>query len=65
MQVTTDTYGADLKKKDAQKLQKQLKQKADRIVTQEYGDYSIQKKTLEAQREDALSRLQETKQTAA
>lgn len=38
MQVTNDTYGADLKKRDAQKLQKQLEQKADRLVTQEYGD---------------------------
>ena len=65
MQVTNDTYGADLKKRDAQKLQKQLEQKADRLVTQEYGDYSIQKKTLEAQRQDALSHLSETGQTAA
>ena len=65
MQVTNDTYGTDLKKRDAQKLQKQLEQKADRLVTQEYGDYSIQKKTLEAQRQDALSHLSETGQTAA
>jgi len=65
MQVTNDTYGADLKKRDAQKLQKHLEQKADRLVTQEYGDYSIQKKTLEAQRQDALSHLSETGQTAA
>lgn len=65
MQVTNDTYGADLKKRDAQKLQKQLEQKADRLVTQEYGDYSIQKKTLEAQRQDALAHLHESGQTAA
>ena len=43
----------------------QLEQKADRLVTQEYGDYSIQKKTLEAQRQDALAHLSETGQTAA
>lgn len=65
MQATNDAYGADLKKKDAQKLQKQLEQKADRLVTQEYGDYSIQKKTLEAERQDALAHLHETGQTAA
>lgn len=65
MQVTNDTYGDDLKKRDVQKLQKQLEQKADRLVTQEYGGYSIQKKTLEAQRQDALSHLNETGQTAA
>ena len=65
MQVTNDTYGADLKKRDAQKLQKQLEQKANRLVTQEYGDYSIQKKTLETERQDALAHLHETGQTAA
>ena len=65
MQVTNDTYGADLKKRNAQKLQKQLEQKADRLVTQEYGDYSIQKKTLETERQDALAHLNETGQTAA
>ena len=64
MQVTNDTYGADLKKRDAQKLQKQLEQKANRLVTQEYGDYSIQKKTLETERQDALAHLHETGQTA-
>lgn len=54
-----------MKKRDAQKLQKQLEQKADRLVTQEYGDYSIQKKTLETQRQDALAHLHETGQTTA
>lgn len=44
---------------EEEKLQKQLEQKADRLVTQEYGDYSIQKKTLEVQRQDALSHLSE------
>ena len=65
MQVTNDTYGADLKKRDAQKLQKQLEQKTERLVTQEYGDFSIQKKTLETERQDALAHLHETGQTAA
>lgn len=65
MQVTNDTYGADLKKRDAQKLQKHLEQKANRLVTQEYGDYSIQKKTLETERQDALAHIHETGQTAA
>ena len=45
MQVTNDNYGANLKAKDSEKLKKQLEQKADKIVTQEYGNYSIQKKT--------------------
>ena len=65
MQATNDAYGADLKKREAQKLRKQLEQKAERLVTQEYGDYSIQKKTLEAERQDALAHLNESGQTAA
>lgn len=65
MQVTNDTYGADLKAKDSKKLKKQLEQKADKLVTQEYGNYSIQKKTLEAERQDVLKHLHETGQSAA
>lgn len=65
MQVTNDTYGGDLKKSDVKKLKKQLEEKADKIVTQEYGDFSIQKKTLEAERQDALSHLHETGQSEA
>ncbi len=65
MQVTNDTYGDDLKKSEAKKLQKQLEQKADKLVSQEYGDYSIKKKTLESQRQEALSNLKQTGQTAA
>ncbi len=63
MQVTNDTYGADLKSKDAKKLQKQLEQKADRLVTQEYCDFTIKKKTLEAERQNALAHIQETGQS--
>ena len=64
MEITSETYSDDLKKRDAQRLQKQLEQKADRLVTQEYGDYSIQRKTLEAERQDALSHLHETGRSA-
>ena len=64
MKITNDTYGSDLKAKETKQLQKQLEQKADRIVTQEYGDYTIKKNTLAAERQDALSRLHETGKTA-
>ena len=64
MQVTNENYGADLKSKEAKKLQKTLEQKSDRIITQEYGNYAIQKKTLETQRQDALANLHESGQTA-
>ncbi len=63
MQVTSDTYGSDIRKKDAQKLQRTLEQKAEQMVTQEYGDFAIKKKTLEAERQDALSHLTESGQT--
>jgi len=64
MQATNENYGADLKSKEAKKLQKTLEQKSDRIITQEYGNYAIQKKTLETQRQDALANLHESGQTA-
>ncbi len=50
MQITNDTYGADLKAKETKKLKKQLEQKTDKIVTKEYGDFFIKKKTLEIER---------------
>ena len=65
MQVTNNTYGGELKKSDTKKLKKQLEEKADKIVTQEYGDFSIKKKTLEAERQDALSLIHETGQSEA
>ena len=64
MQVTNENYEADLKSKEAKKLQKTLEQKSDRIITQEYGNYAIQKKTLETQRQDALANLHESGQTS-
>lgn len=63
MQVTNEQYGADLKNKDAKKLQKQLEQKAEKIVTQEVGSFSIQKNTIEAERQDALAHLHESGQS--
>lgn len=65
MQITKDTYSADIEKRDSQKLQKQLEQKADKLVKQEYGDYSIKKKTLENDRQNALANIHETGETAA
>lgn len=63
MQVTNEQYGTDLKNKDAKKLQKQLEQKAEKIVTQEVGSFSIQKNTIEAERQDALAHLHESGQS--
>ena len=64
MQVTNDHYGADLKSKDAKKLQKQLEQKAEKVVTKEVGSFSIQKNTIEAERQVALLNMHETGQSA-
>ncbi len=57
MQATTDTYGEDLKKSEAKQLQKKLERETDRIVTQQHGEYQIQKNEIEQQRQETLSDL--------
>ena len=64
MQRTNEQYGADLKNKDAKKLKKQLEQKADKIITKEVGNFSIQKNTIESERKDALARINELGKSA-
>lgn len=60
MDITAEKYSDDLRAKDAKQLKKQLEQKTDRIIEQEYGTYSIQKNTVEAERRNELARLDET-----
>lgn len=63
MAATNEQYGSDLRAKDAKQLQKQLEQKTDKIVTQEFGDFTIKKNTLEQERQDALAQIPQTGQT--
>lgn len=44
-------------------IQKQLEQKTDNIVTQEFAAYSIEKTKIEAERKDALSSIADTGKT--
>ena len=55
--ITAQKYDSDLKTKDKNDLQKQLEQKAEKIVTQEVSDYTIKKAEIESQRKEALSDL--------
>ena len=61
---TRENYGTDLKKTEVKQIQKQLEQKTEKIVTQELGDYSIQKKKIENERDKALETLHESGKTA-
>lgn len=63
MDIATEKYGDDLKAKDAGRLKKQLEQKTDRLVELEYGNYSIQQKNVETERNKELARLVETGKT--
>lgn len=63
MDVTTQTYGSDLRSKDMKSIQKQLEQKTDHIVTQEFATFSIEKAKIEVERQDALSLIAQTGQT--
>lgn len=64
MTVTNQTYGTELKSKDIKKLQKDLEQKVDRMVTQEIGNYTIKKNTIETDRMKALDGLTWSDKTA-
>ncbi len=63
MNIAAEKYSDDLKAKDTKQLKKQLEQKTDRIIEREYGTYSIQKNTVEAERHNELARLDETGKT--
>jgi len=65
MEVTNSTYGSDLRSRDMKAIQKQLEQKSDQIVTQEFASFSIEKAKIEAERKDALSALSQTGKTEA
>ncbi|MBQ8301194.1 MAG: DEAD/DEAH box helicase family protein, partial [Clostridia bacterium] len=57
MEITSTTYGADLKSREEKAIQKQLEQKTEKIVNQEVSDYTIKKAEIESQRKEALSDL--------
>lgn len=63
MDVTAKKYNDDLKPKDTKQLQKQLEQKTERMINQQFGAYSIEKNTVETERQNELSRLLETGKT--
>lgn len=63
MEITTQAYGSDLRNRDAKTIQKQLEQKTDNIVTQEFAAYSIEKAKIELERNDALSLIADTGKT--
>ncbi len=58
MDITNQTYGADLKSKEAKKLKKDLEQKVDKMITQEIGNFSIEKNNIENNRKEALAKLE-------
>ncbi len=63
MDVTNQTYGADLKPRETKNLKKDLEQQTDRMLTQEIGDYTIKMNTIENDRRNALSNLSSSNKT--
>jgi hypothetical protein len=63
MSATNEQYGSDLRAKDAKQIQKQLEKKTDKIVTEEFGDFTIKRKTIEQERQDALLQIPHTGQS--
>lgn len=65
MDLTSQKYGSDIKPKDEKAIKKQLEQKTEKIVTQEVSDFTIKKREIEKQRNEALSDLIARGQTEA
>lgn len=63
MDVTTQSYGSDLKPRETKNLKKSLEQSVDRMVTQEMGDFNIKKNTIESDRKSALCDLNNSGKT--
>lgn len=63
MEITAKKYGSDIKPKDGKSIQKHLEQKTEKIVTQAVSDFTIKKREIEQQRNEALSNLIERGQT--
>lgn len=64
MDITTQSYDNDIKKRDVNAIRKQLEQKTEKIVTQEVSDFTIKKTEIEKQRDTDLSDLLAVGKTA-
>ena len=60
MEITAKKYGSDIKPKDGKYIQKHLEKKTEKIVTQAVSDFTIKKREIEQQRNEALSNLIES-----
>lgn len=55
LEVAQDHYGSDLRPADKKHLQKKLQAEADRKINRAYGNYEIEKKTIEQEAQDLLN----------
>lgn len=61
--LTAEKYEGDINTRDKTGLQKQLEQKAGKIITQQVSDLTIKKAEIESQRKTELSNLTDTGKT--
>jgi len=54
IQKAKEHYGSDMKRSDEKQLERMLTGDADRRVEKAFGDYNIQQRTIEQERQDAL-----------
>ena len=57
IQKAKEHYGSDMKRSDEKQLERVLSGDADRRVEKVFGDYNIQQRTIERERQDALVKM--------
>ena len=60
LETAKDHYGADMRPSDKKRLERRIETESQRIIDRAYGEYSIEKKKAESER-DALLEMAETK----
>ena len=63
VQKTKEHYGDEMKRSDEKQLARKLSTDADSHIEHVFGDYNIQKKTIEKERKDALAEIAQSGKT--
>ena len=57
IQKAKEHYGSDMKRSDEKQLERKMTSDADRRIEKAFGDYNIQQRTIEQERQDALTNM--------
>ena len=57
IQKAKEHYGSDMKRSDEKQIERKMTSDADRRIEKAFGDYNIQQRTIEQERQDALTNM--------